>query len=238
MKMKKDRDTKSSNIKENLAETSYDNDYSSDKSRLALSLSILRFALIVALAIGAITSMIFVFVSIKTNDRTVELAADFRIRTENVYYDLANNLEIKNEEFASERLFMFFSRDEVYAITNNLWKYELLLNDSLVDVDASALTISPGDTFSIRETTGETLLPSGFLNVGKLTRGDEKDRVQNHFGLNKKMYSLTEKREGHTTLYTTEGLELNSGEKFNLLISVQLQERLGFERDVIEVTVR
>ncbi len=236
--MKKDRDAKPSETQENLAETSYGNDYSSDKSKAALSLSILRFILIVALAIGAITAIIFVFVSIKTNARTVEATKDFQIKTQNVYYDLDNNLEIKNEEFASERLFMFFSRDEVYTITNSLWKYELLLNDTPVDKSTSALTISPGDTFSIRETFEETLLPAGFLNVGKVTRGDEKDRVQNHFGLNKKMYSLTEKREGNTTLYTTEGLELVSGEKFYLLISVQFQERLGFEHDVIEVTVR
>lgn len=63
--MKKDRDAKPSETQENLAETSYGNDYSSDKSKAALSLSILRFILIVALAIGAITAIIFVFVSIK-----------------------------------------------------------------------------------------------------------------------------------------------------------------------------
>jgi len=212
-------------------------DYAVNTDKESLRKSILRIAAVIVLILALIATGAVLFVSIKTYYFTSKQTEDYNQRAAVIQADIKDNLAAVNDKFAVERLNKFFTRDEIYSFAYNLWKYELLLNGAPVGKSASALTIKQGDVISVKEALTETLLPEEFLEAGKLTRGDKNDSLKNHFGLNKKIYDLTEKKEGLTTIYTVENLRLASGERFNLLLSVQLQERLTFDSDVIAVTV-
>jgi hypothetical protein len=200
--------------------------------------SIIRIVFASVLILALIAAGAVLFVSIKTYYVTSKQTENYFARAESIQADIKDNLVDLNDKFAVERLNKYFTKDEVYSIVYNLWKYELLINDVPVDKSASAVTIKKGDIISIKETLSETLLPEEFAGIGNLTRGDANDSLKNHFALNKKTYNLTGQKEGLTTVYTVNDLQLSSAESFNMLLSVQLQERLGFVTDVIVVTVK
>jgi archaellum component FlaF (FlaF/FlaG flagellin family) len=203
-----------------------------------LHISIIRFVVAVLLVLAVIAAGAVLFVSIKTYFVTSQQTEDYYARADKIQNDISNNLAVMNDKFAVDRLNLFFTKDEVYSFSYSLWKYELLINGTPVEKTTANLTLNPGDTISLRESLVETLLPKDFVNIGNLTRGDANDSIKNHFSLYTQTYQLVEKSEGFVTTYTAENLELKSGTTFNMLFSVQLQERLQFEKDVIVVTVK
>jgi hypothetical protein len=80
-------------------------------------------------------------------------------------------------------------------------------------------------------------LPEEFVKVGNLTQGDENDRLSNHFTVSGKSYSVKDNKEGAVSTYTLEDLNNKTGDKFVIVFSVQLQERLGFEKEQLAVFV-
>ncbi len=212
-----------------------ENDEAPEKQPLRKT--ILRIVVAVVLILAVITTAAILFVSINRYYSTSKQTEDYFKRADVIENDIKTNLDVLNDKFALARLDSFFTKDEVYSFAYNLWKYELLINNQPV-ASTETLTIAPGDVISIKESLDETMLPSEFLAYGNLTRGDVNDSLKNHFSLNKKTYILNAKQEGLSTVYTVEDLSVTKGEEINLLLSVQLQERLDFERDVIVVTVR
>ncbi|HZK38623.1 MAG TPA: hypothetical protein VFD23_00545 [Clostridia bacterium] len=199
--------------------------------------SILRIIAAIVLTLAVIATAAILFVSIKTYYSTSKQTDGYFARAATIENDIKTNLPRLNDKFALERLDSFFTKDEVYSFAYNLWQYELQLNGKAIP-STETLTIAPGDELSIKESLDETMLPPEFLAYGNLTRGDVNDSLKNHFSLNKKTYILNEKKDKLSTIYKVEDLSLEKGESFNLLLSVQLQERLDFERDVIVVTVK
>ncbi len=199
--------------------------------------SILRIIVAIVLILAVIAAGAILFVSINTYYSTSKQTDDYFSRAAAIENDIKTNLVELNDKFALERLNSFFTKDEVYSFAYNLWQYELMLNDKPVP-STEALTIAPGDEISIKESLNETMLPPEFLAYGNLTRGDVNDSLKNHFSLNKKTYILKEEKDRLSTIYRVEDLSVEKGESFNLLLSVQLQERLSFERDVVVITVK
>jgi len=213
-------------------------DYTGNAQKSSLRKSILRLAAATVLILAVIAAGAVLYVSIY-NYYTMSKQTDYYFeRADSIQNDIVTNLVELNDKFAVERLNNFFAKDEVYSFSYNLWKYELLVNGNPLDVATANLTLKPGDKISIRESLVETILPKDFVNIGNLLRGDPNDSMKNHFALNAQTYQLAEQKEGFVTTYTTENLNLVSGTSFNILLSVQLQERLRFERDVIAVTVK
>ena len=213
-------------------------DYTDNVQKTSLRKAIIRIAAVTVLLLAVIGAGAVLFVSIY-NYYTMSNQTDYYFeRADSIQNDIVNNIEVLNDKFAVERLNNFFTKDEVYSFSYNLWQYELLVNGNPLDIATASLTLSPGDIISIRESIVDTQLPKDFVNIGNLLRGDANDSMKNHFALNAQTYQLVEKSEGLITTYTTENLNLVSGTTFNMLLSVQLQERLKFERDVIVVTVK
>lgn len=212
-----------------------DNDDVTDNQPLRRT--ILRIIVAIVLILAVIATGAILFVSINTYYSTSKQTDNYFSRAAAIENDIKTNLPKLNDKFALERLDSFFTKDEVYSFAYNLWQYELQLNGKPIP-STETLTIAPGDELSIKESLDETMLPPEFLAYGNLTRGDVNDSLKNHFSLNKKTYILNEKKDKLTTIYEVEDLSLEKGESFNLLLSVQLQERLDFERDVIVVTVK
>lgn len=213
-------------------------DYTDNVQKTSLRKAIIRIAAVTVLLLAVIGAGAVLFVSIY-NYYTMSNQTDYYFeRADSIQNDIVTNLTELNDKFAVERLNTFFTKDEVYSFSYSLWKYELLVNGNPLDVATANLTLSPGDKISIRESLVDTRLPKDFVNIGNLLRGDSNDSMKNHFALNAQTYQLVEKSEGFITTYTTENLNLVSGTTFNMLLSVQLQERLKFERDVIVVTVK
>lgn len=199
--------------------------------------SILRIIAAIVLILAVIATGAILFVSINKYYSTSKQTDNYFSKAAAIENDIKTNLPKLNDKFALERLDSFFSKDEVYSFAYNLWQYELQVNGKPIP-STETLTIAPGDEISIKESLDETMLPPEFLAYGNLTRGDVNDSLKNHFSLNKKTYILNEKKDKLSTIYKVEDLSLEKGESFNLLLSVQLQERLNFERDVIVVTVK
>ncbi len=199
--------------------------------------SILRIIAAIVLILAVIATGAILFVSINKYYSTSKQTDNYFSKAAAIENDIKTNLPKLNDKFALERLDSFFSKDEVYSFAYNLWQYELQVNGKPIP-STETLTIAPGDEISIKEALDETMLPPEFLAYGNLTRGDVNDSLKNHFSLNKKTYILNEKKDKLSTIYKVEDLSLEKGESFNLLLSVQLQERLNFERDVIVVTVK
>lgn len=204
--------------------------------RQPLRRTILRIIVAIVLILAVIATGAILFVSINTYYSTSKQTEDYFSRAGIIENDIKTNLDALNDKFALGRLDSFFTKDEVYSFAYNLWQYELLVNDKPI-ASTETLTIAPGDVISIKESLDQTMLPSEFLAYGNLTRGDVNDSLKNHFSLNKKTYILSAKKDGLSTIYTVEDLSVAKKETFNMLLSVQLQERLDFERDVIVVTV-
>ena len=211
-----------------------DNDDVTDNQPLRRT--ILRIIVAIVLILAVIATGAILFVSINTYYSTSKQTEDYFSRAGIIENDIKTNLDALNDKFALGRLDSFFTKDEVYSFAYNLWQYELLVNDKPI-ASTETLTIAPGDVISIKESLDQTMLPSEFLAYGNLTRGDVNDSLKNHFSLNKKTYILSAKKDGLSTIYTVEDLSVAKKETFNMLLSVQLQERLDFERDVIVVTV-
>ncbi|NLP47453.1 MAG: hypothetical protein GX345_00745 [Clostridiales bacterium] len=206
--------------------------------RRRLFFNFLRFVGLVLLALAVIASAAVLFVSIKNFYFLTDQKDGYYARAAGIERDMETKMDELNDKFAVERLNLFFSRDEIYTFSYNMWKYELLVNDQPVDDPmVLKLNIKEGDKLIIRESLRDTLLPADFINIGNLVRGDKNDAVKNHFALNGVTHYLEEKKEGFTTDYVVSGLEFTSGTKFEILLSVQLQERLGFENYLIDVTV-
>lgn len=206
--------------------------------KLPLRKSVVRFVMAIVLSLAVIAVGAIVFVGINTYYTTSKQTDDYIKRTEIIETGIKTDLDNLNDKFALEKLNTFFTKDEVYSFAYNLWKYELLLNGKPVASTEETLTISPGDIISIKESVEETMLPRDFLAYGNLTRGDVNDSLKNHFSLSEKKYVLKEKKEKFSTTYTVEDVSFEKGEKFELVLSVYLQERLEFEKDVIPVTVK
>jgi len=213
-------------------------DYTNNTGKMLLRKSILRIAVVTVLILAVIAAGSVLFVSIYNYYNTSRQTDYYFERADSIDNDIINNLAVLNDKFAVDRLNSFFTKDEVYSFSYNLWKYELLVNGNPLDVATANLTLSPGDKISIRESLVDTRLPKDFVNIGNLLRGDANDSMKNHFALNGQTYQLVENSEGYVTAYTAENLELKSGTTFNILLSVQLQERLRFEKDVIVVNVK
>ena len=212
-------------------------DYTDNVQKTSLRKAIIRIAAVTVLLLAVIGAGAVLFVSIYNYDTMANQTDYYFERADSIQNDIVTNLTELNDKFAVERLNTFFTKDEVYSFSYSLWKYELLVNGNPLDVATANLTLSPGDKISIRESLVDTRLPKDFVNIGNLLRGDANDSMKNHFALNGQTYQLVEKKEGFVSTYTVENLELKSGTTFNMLLSVQLQERLGFEKDVIVVTV-
>lgn len=212
-------------------------DYDDATDKRPLRRIILRIVVAIVLTLAVIATGAILFVSINKYYSTSKQTDDYFSRAGIIENDIKTNLDDLNDKFALRRLDSFFTKDEVYSFAYNLWKYELQVNGKPI-ASTETLTIAPGDVISIKESLDETMLPPEFLAYGNLTRGDVNDSLKNHFSLNKKTYVLNAKKERLSTTYTVEDLDATKGESFNLLLSVQLQERLDFERDVIVVTVK
>ena len=213
-------------------------DYTDNVQKTSLRKAIIRIAAVTVLLLAVIGAGAVLFVSLY-NYYTMSNQTDYYFeRADSIQNDIVTNLTELNDKFAVERLNTFFTKDEVYSFSYSLWKYELLVNGNPLDVATANLTLSPGDKISIRESLVDTQLPKDFVNIGNLLRGDSNDSMKNHFALNAQTYQLVEKSEGFVNTFTAENLDLKSGTTFNILLSVQLQERLKFERDVIAVTVK
>ncbi len=211
--------------------------YSDTVRKAKLRKSIIRFVLAVILILAIIAASAVLFVRIKTYYFTSNQTEDYFARAGVIENEINNNLAERNDKFAAERLNAFFKFEDKKDFSSSLWSYTLLVNDVHVDLTTTVLTVKPGDKISIKEALAQTLLPNEFVIVGSLTQGDAGDSVDNHFGFYKdakKMadYRIEEIRDGNNTTYTTEDLALVSGDTFNMLISVQLQEKLGINSDI------
>lgn len=197
----------------------------------------LKFVLMIIMIMAVIAAGAVLFVSIRNYYVLQSQTDGYYAHAAGIDRDMETKLEELNDKFAAERLKLFFSQDEVYSFSYNMWKYELLVNGQPVDKDTTNLTIKEGDKISIRETLRDTLLPADFINIGNLVRNDKNDAMKNHFILSGITYYLDEKKDGFTTEYTVAGLEFTKGTKFEIMLSVQLQERLDFAEYQIPVTV-
>ncbi len=207
------------------------------KERRQLFFLFLKFVLMIVTVLAVIGVGAVLFVSIRNYYLLQSQTDGYYAHAAGIDRDMENKLDELNDRFAAERLKLFFSQDEVYSFSYNMWKYELLVNGQPVDKETTKLTIKEGDKISIRETLRDTLLPADFINIGNLVRNDKNDAVKNHFVLSGITYYLEEKKEGFTTEYTVAGLEFTKGTSFDIMLSVQLQDRLGFVEYLIPVTV-
>jgi len=207
----------------------------SHKPRILKSTKRIIFSIVLILSV--IFSGSFLFVKTETYFYTKNQTKDFIAKAGEIAEDLKNNLAAKNDQFITENLNTLFTKDDMYVFSYNLWSYGLYINNTKIN-SSSPITINPGDRISIIESRKESSLPPAFISLGNLTRGDVNDSLSNHFAMSKKTYKLVAKTIGLKTTYTVEGLSLKSGETFNILLSVQLETRLGFERDTIVVHVR
>jgi hypothetical protein len=211
--------------------------YRDNSHRLRMQKSTKRIIASIVLILSVIFAGSFLFVTTETFFYTKNQTSDFISKANEIAADLKNNLAAKNDQFITDNLNTLFSKDDIYVFSYNLWSYGLYVNNTKV-TSSSPLSINPGDTISVVETRQESSLPAAFISLGNLTRGDTNDSLSNHFAISKKTYKLTAKTNGLKTTYTVENLSLKSGETFNILLSVQLESRLGFERDAIVIHVR
>lgn len=225
------------NSKKNKADRGSIESDSATTVKQQLRRDILRIIAATVLVLASITAGAVLFVSMNTYRSTSKQTDDYFIRAADIENGIKTNLKALNDKFALGRLDSFFSKDDVHSYAYNLWKYELLVNGKPI-ASTNTLTIAPGDEIIIKESLEETMLPPEFLAYGNLTRGDVNDSLKNHFSLKGKTYILNEKKEKLTTIYKVEELSIKTGEEFFMFLSVQLQERLDFESDIITVTVK
>jgi hypothetical protein len=224
--------------KENNAENAYSEaGYTATSNKRRLQKSTKRIIACTILLLLVISAGSFLFVITETYYYTKNQTSDFITKAGEIAADLKNNLTAKNEQYITDNLNVLFSKDDIYVFSYKLWSYGLYVNNTKI-TSSAPLSISPGDKISIVETSHKSALPPAFTSIGNLTRGDKNDSLSNHFAINKKTYKLAAKTEGLKTTYTVEGLSLKSGETINILLSVQLETRLGFDRDTIVVHVK
>lgn len=215
------------------SETGYDN----KELKAKLFWDLIRVVLGVLLILGVITAGSIFFVQVYRNHYITNQTAEFNRLAAEVDYNLNNRLDEVNEQFIAERVNDLFKRDDIRIFSYGFWKYELFVNDTAISPTTTELRVNPNDKIYIKETRNKTALPEEFIEIGNLTQGDENDRLSNHFTVSGKSFSVKDEKDGLVNTYTLEGLDNKSGDKFVLVFSVQLQERLGFEKEQLAVFV-
>jgi len=224
--------------KENSEDNPYsDAGYSGASNKPRMHKSTKRIIASIVLILSIIFAGSFLFVTTETYFYTKNQTKDIIAKANETAADIKYNLAAKNNQFITDNLNTLFSKDDIYVFTYNLWSYGLYVNNTKI-TSSSPLSINPGDTISVVEKRQESSLPAAFISLGNLTRGDANDSLSNHFAIDKKTYKLAAKTNGLKTTYTVKDLSLKSGETFNILLSVQLETRLGFDRDTIVVKVK
>lgn len=211
--------------------------YDGTSSRPKIAWDVIRVVLGVILIIASITAASVFFVQVYRYRYITNQTAEFNRLAAEVEYDLNNNLDEVNDLFIAERVNDLFQRDDIRIFSYGFWKYELFVNDTAIAPTTTELRVNPGDKIYIKETRNKTVLPEEFVEIGNLTQGDENDRLSNHFTVSGKSFSIKDEKDGAVSTYTLEGLDNKSGDKFVLVFSVQLQERLGFEKEQLAVFV-
>jgi cell division protein FtsL len=211
--------------------------YDGNSSKPRLAWDVLRVVFGILLVMAIITAGSVFFVQVNRYRYITNQTAEFNRIAAQVEDDMKNRLNEVNDLFIAERVNDLFMRDDIRIFSYAFWKYELFVNDTAISPTTTELRVNPGDKIYIKETRNKTALPEEFVKVGNLTQGDENDRLSNHFTVSGKSYSVKDNKEGAVSTYTLEDLNNKSGDKFVIVFSVQLQERLGFEKEQLAVFV-
>lgn len=211
--------------------------YDGTSSKPKLAWDVIRVVFGVLLVMAIITAGSVFFVQVYRYRYITNQTVEFNRLSAEVEFNLNNNLDEVNDLFIAERVNDLFKRDDIRIFSYGFWKYELFVNDTAISPTTTELRVNPNDKIYIKETRNKTALPEEFIEIGNLTQGDENDRLSNHFTVSGKSFSVKDEKDGLVNTYTLEGLDNMSGDKFVLVFSVQLQERLGFEKEQLAVFV-
>lgn len=184
---------------------------------------------------------VYIYILQSANLADVKKRSDYKKEITQLNITMKNNFQAHNDIYMTNKMKKVFTRDDLYAFTNTIWKYSALLDGK--PLTSTKATVGSSFQLVVVEERNKSSLPAAITILGAVTRGDPYDQVQTHVSLadvntkpnsfvppipmktDKTVSSLKDGAKIITT-YTFTKTDLKKGQSFRLNISPQLSEKL------------